>query len=373
MPHSIQASNNQSKKRLLKYLSRIILAILFFHFYKNYDDTLNDGGIFIYSKRVLIFLLFFIAYFLLIWEGGIQVFRMVDKAHKEGTKFSTKALNLILFFIFYGIITSILFSSIYYLIDVLILKNIAPWDGIPFIHFDMNFGIFIYYLIIVTFLGYMYNYNHWNQERIKAEQLRRENIQSKYEALKNQIDPHFFFNSLTTLASLNIQREHDLSVKYINQLSKMYRYILDKDKTSLVLLNDELKFLESYIYLIRVRHKDFINFDIELSKDTKEKVYLPPLTLQILVENAVKHNKFTKDNPLRIYVKEMQEKIIVVNNLNRRLLIERSSEIGLQNIRKRYELLVNESISIKETNSEFIVELPKLFKQHIDTAINYTN
>ena len=114
-----------------------------------------------------------------------------------------------------------------------------------FFDFDANVGMFIGYLGVIIFIGQVYVFNHWKKERLTSEQLQKENFQAKFEALKNQIDPHFFFNNLSVLTRL-VYKDQDLAAEYINQLSKIYRYILDKRDEILVTLQDELQFLDSY-------------------------------------------------------------------------------------------------------------------------------
>jgi len=349
------------KSKGIQYLIRIGIATFFHCFYRLYDETFH-GEMISFETRSVVFYFFFVSYLLLVWEIGTYIFKATENKYKNNITFRKKSKILLLIYLCYGIIVSIVYGIFYYLYDVKIFGFTASsdWDGIAFFHFEMNMGIFIFYAIIVTVLGYMYYFNHWQQEKLITEQLKKENIQSKYEALKNQIDPHFFFNSLSALASLNLKKNHELSAKYIDQLSKMYRYILDKDKKSLVTINEELQFLKSYIFLIKVRHKEFINFNIDIAKDTKENIYIPPNTLQMLAENAIKHNKFSKEEPLIIEIFENDNSIVIRNNLNKRLLIERSSEIGLENIQRRYELLVKKDIIVEEKKNEFIVTIPKL-------------
>ncbi|MBN2521028.1 MAG: sensor histidine kinase [Bacteroidales bacterium] len=341
-----------------KYLIKIIISFLFFSFYRMYDGSIQTG-IFQFKLREIVFFSCFTLYLIFAWEFGEYIFRYSEKKFKK-YDFRKKSISLLKIYIIYGFIVSLVFSFIYYLVDIIILKTPIHWKGIPYLHFEMNSGIYIFYSIVVTIKGFLYYYKHWQEEKIISEQLKRENIQSKYEALKNQVDPHFFFNSLSALASLNLKKEHELSAKYIEQLSKMYRYILDKDKKNLVTINEELIFLESYIFLIKVRHKKFINFKINLLKETKENTYIPPNTFQMLAENAIKHNKFSDEEPLNIEISEEKNVIVVKNNLNKRTLIEKSSEIGLNNIKSRYNLLVNKTVNVTEDENWFIVLLPKI-------------
>lgn len=216
-------------------------------------------------------------------------------------------------------------------------------------------------MCILLFNGQIYLFNHWKRERLLAEQLQKENFQAKYEVLKNQIDPHFFFNNLSVLTSL-VYKNQDLAAEYINQLSKIYRYILEKRDEILVPLKDELTFLDSYFFLIRIRHENHINFSADLKPQTTHDFYLPPNTLQMLIENAIKHNQFSDNAPLHITISENDGFLIIKNTLKRRKLIEETSKLGLENIKNRYVLLSGKGILVDEEAGLFIVSLPKLGK-----------
>jgi LytS/YehU family sensor histidine kinase len=192
-----------------------------------------------------------------------------------------------------------------------------------------------------------------------AAQQKKESITAQYTALKNQIDPHFFFNSLSVLSSL-IYESTELSAEYISHLSKHYRYILEMHSDNVVTVDKELEYLDSYFFLLKIRHEDYIGLSIDLSEHTKSKCKILPHSLQMLVENAVKHNVFRKDTPLIVEILEDEDHIIVRNNLNKRRLLHESTGVGLQNIRKRYAIESNKDIIIEESDDYFVVKLPKL-------------
>jgi LytS/YehU family sensor histidine kinase len=194
---------------------------------------------------------------------------------------------------------------------------------------------------------------------IVSAQQKKESIMAQYSALKNQIDPHFFFNSLSVLSSL-IYESTELSASYISHLSKHYRYILEMNAESLVTVGKELQFLESYFFLIKIRHQDYIILDINISDSTRTGNKILPHALQMLVENAVKHNIYKKDNQLIIEILEDDDNIIVRNNMNKRRLLQKSTGIGLQNIKRRYAIEGNHNVIIEEADHYFIVKLPKI-------------
>jgi LytS/YehU family sensor histidine kinase len=226
--------------------------------------------------------------------------------------------------------------------------------------------MFILYLIILGFNSFIYYFKSWQDAELNAERLQKENIRSQYEALKHQIEPHFFFNSLSVLTSL-VYKDADLSASYIAQLSKMYRYILDGKDQTVVPLEQELEFLNAYVFLMTMRHNDSIRFIIEISDESRKYTFIPKTSLQLLAENAIKHNRFSKEKPLLVRISEEDNYVRVLNNLDRRELIEGSSGIGLENIRKRYELISEKAIEIQETSLTFCVKLPKLKKSELKT------
>ncbi|NJK86444.1 MAG: histidine kinase [Bacteroidales bacterium] len=202
-------------------------------------------------------------------------------------------------------------------------------------------------------------FNHWKKDRLTFEQLQKENFKAKFEALKNQTDPHFLFNSLSVLSAL-VYKNQELAIEYINELSKIYRFILDKKEEILIPLHLELEHLHSYFFLIKIRFQDHIVLDINLKSETKINTFIPPNTLQMLVENAIKHNMFSEEKPLVIKISETENTIITENTLMRRKIYEESSKTGLKNIVHRFELLDKGKVEVKEEGDKFIVEIPKL-------------
>jgi tetratricopeptide (TPR) repeat protein len=197
---------------------------------------------------------------------------------------------------------------------------------------------------------------------LSSEILQRENIQFKFEALKNQLNPHFLFNTFSTLISL-IPANPILAEQYTRNLSSVYRYILMGKDKELVKLNDEIDFINSYMFLISIRFNDDVKLLIDIEKE-KLDYYLPLLSLQLLVENAIKHNIISNKKPLLITLKSVNSSVMVENNLQKKSSIENSTKIGLQNIINRYKLICNETVDIQQSSSHFSVKLP-LLKENI--------
>jgi sensor histidine kinase YesM len=193
--------------------------------------------------------------------------------------------------------------------------------------------------------------------QLENESLRREALQSQFESLKNQLSPHFLFNSLTALKTL-IYEAPATAQDYVNNLSKALRYTLQSNEKQLVTLKEEMSFMESYLFLIKLR----FDTNLTITSSIIEEYYsyrLPPLTIQTLVENAVKHNEISRRRPLTIMIQTTEnESLIVWNEIQEKITSERGTGIGLANLSKQYQLLLDKNITISIENKQFRVEFP---------------
>ncbi|QHL88432.1 histidine kinase [Nibribacter ruber] len=197
----------------------------------------------------------------------------------------------------------------------------------------------------------------WREAAVKAERFQKENALSQYEALKNQVNPHFLFNSLNALTSL-VHPSPDLAVKFIKQLSEVYRYVLDSQHKEVVELEEELAFAQRYVFLQQIRHAE--GLQVTLPDNVPPGFYVPPLALQMLLENAIKHNKILAKEPLHIQVTVEGDTLRIENNLQPKTQHEPPSGLGLPNIQARYQMLTNRPVEVLPTPSYFIVQLPLL-------------
>jgi two-component system LytT family sensor kinase len=203
----------------------------------------------------------------------------------------------------------------------------------------------------------VYYFEGWKKTVQENEALKNQQIRTQFEVLQNQMSPHFLFNSLNTLTSL-ISEDQNIAINFTQKLSDVYRYILQNKERELVSLKEELNFAMDYLYLLKMRYPDnlYSTFKIDAVHLTK---YIAPLTLQMLIENAIKHNVISKSNPLSIEVYVDNGKSIVVkNNVKPKQALERSTKTGLSNIRKRYQYLGNREIDIIHTDGYFMVAIP---------------
>ncbi len=193
--------------------------------------------------------------------------------------------------------------------------------------------------------------------QVENEALKREALQSQYESLKNQLSPHFLFNSLTTLKIL-IQESESKAQNYVSSLSKALRYTLQSNEKQLVTLKEEMLFMESYLYLIRIRYDKNLVINTIINEDFYE-YRLPPLTIQTLVENAIKHNIISSKKPLAIDIITTDGgNLMVRNEIQKKLSEEEGTGIGLANLSKQFRLLLGKEIVISQKDNKFIVEIP---------------
>ena len=191
----------------------------------------------------------------------------------------------------------------------------------------------------------------------KAE-LERRNVESQLESLRNQVNPHFLFNSLNTLVYL-IPEEPDKAVRFVQQLSKVYRYVLESREARLIPLQDELDFLRSYVFLLKERFGD--NLQVRISDlNGHAEGGIVPLTLQMLFENAIKHNVLSTHKPLAIEVFAENDHLVVRNNLQKKNQVLDSTGVGLDNIRSRYRMLTDKEVEVIVSREYFTVLLPMI-------------
>lgn len=211
---------------------------------------------------------------------------------------------------------------------------------------------------VISIYETIFFYTKLQKSITEKEQLERENIKSQLEGLKNQVNPHFLFNSLNTLTYL-IPEDEERAVAFVQQLSKVYRYILEIRDEKLIPLSEELKFLDAYIYLLKERFGDNIHVEVKIPEvDLGQKIV--PLSLQLLLENAIKHNIISNLKPLMIEVFVEKGKLIVRNNLQKKNQVMNSTKAGLQNIKNRYSFFSNKKVEVLSTSEYFIVMLPLL-------------
>jgi LytS/YehU family sensor histidine kinase len=246
------------------------------------------------------------------------------------------------------------------------------WQGLTFEDADLIWKVIILLLIFIfiynVIYALLYSYQHYAVAQIENLQNERKQLELQFQALKGQLSPHYLFNSLNTISSL-LYKDVQSAEQFIRRLVQTYQYILATQNKKYVLLGDELDFVRSYYYLLRIRFEQQLTLEINLpSNMLKSKI--PPLTIQILVENAVKHNMVTNDKSLFIYITGHDSTYIkVVNTKTAVLSGHESFKVGLENIRKRYAYITDKKIIISD-DDKFSVSLPVIYNSDDKDSMN---
>lgn len=200
--------------------------------------------------------------------------------------------------------------------------------------------------------------NQWKVSLAEVEKYKSESLLAQLQNLKNQVNPHFLFNNMSVLSSL-VYKDQDKAVEFINQLSKVYRYLLDNKDTELVTLKTELEFIEAYTYLLQIRFDTNIKFKFNIDNKVHH-FMMPPMAIQMLIENCIKHNEVSSDQPLTVTLSTFQGMLIVSNDIQARSVSESGLKTGLQNIQARYKYFTDIPVEIINNSKQFIVKIPLL-------------
>ena len=254
---------------------------------------------------------------------------------------------------------SLIFSSVIIYVSMLLFNKYVcsfPQEAKDkFMVVAVIVGILVSIILLSVEIGTQF-FGNWKRSLIEVEKYKTESLQAQLQNLKDQINPHFMFNNLSVLSSL-VYKDQDKAVDFINQLGKVYRYVLDSRNSELVGLKEELVFIESYLYLLQIRFDKSFSVNIQINEEFKTRM-LPPMALQMLVENAIKHNEVSLEFPLTLTIKVVNNKLVVSNNLQLRSSTETSCKTGLKNIKQRYNYFTTEQVEIEETKNAFVVRLP---------------
>lgn len=213
-----------------------------------------------------------------------------------------------------------------------------------------------------------YYISRWKESIAETEKIRKEHTIAQLESLRNQVNPHFLFNSLNTLASI-IPEDPVRSVEFVQKLASVYRCILDITDRGVISVDEELSCLRNYIFLLETRFGGNLQVDIKVDENALHK-YMVPMSLQMLVENAIKHNIVSQKKPLRVVIYANTEEVTVENNLQLKEQVSDGTGTGLQNISNRYRLLFSREIVIQKNDGKFKVKLPLMEIGDYDKLIN---
>lgn len=346
-------SNLEFRKKYILILIVISGAIsILIHLPEIVDLLTNDnkGHITVFDNMLPLELLnevifAFISILFLFWLNAV-IFRFNDISAKIGIK------KLFLSFILCWVVSALLSNLFYVLhenLDIVAVEATAHHYLHPIRDFIIS--------LIITGTNYIVHLILRQQKIIvENQQLKLDNILGQYESLKNQLNPHMLFNSLNTLQSV-IRENQDKAIEYISELSLVLRYMLQKDASDKSTLEEELKFVNSYIYILSMRFGDNLIFRFNIDSNLKQ-YFLPPISLQMLVENAVKHNEISNKKPLLVNIVAENNILKVCNNIQPKRTKPEGMGIGLNNLTKRYSLLFGKKIEIDSQNNMFCVSIP---------------
>lgn len=285
----------------------------------------------------------------IIWSGSATIAKYIDQKYDWEKYAAKKGILLVLINIIY---IGICIFVIIWVMSAVLHKEIP-------LRYYINsyvYSIFCTTIINLIFIS-MSIFHFWKNTKLENEVLKQENLRSQLETLKNQVNPHFLFNSLNTLISI-IDEEPEIAKNFTQKLSQVYRYILQAKEKDVVSLSEELQFSEAYEYMLTIRYGENLKFIKSIPKKYLDKG-VPPLVLQMLVENAIKHNVISADKPLKVLIFiDETEHLVVQNNFQPKIINVESSKVGLKNIADRYKLLFHNEIIVENTKTYFSVKLP---------------
>ncbi|MGY5850059.1 sensor histidine kinase [Salegentibacter sp. F14] len=350
---SLQKENSKGwlRKLILKALITSILVffiIVFLHhgtlfFYKDGTSVFNRVMFFELTATFVFLLSVFLVH------RGISSFLNLKMSNTHtALKSSVEAVLVILSAIFLLFITVLIpFYLVFPEIEVIDKKLRLNYI------FMATLALFFYY-----FVEREQSKRRLQKELLRNAKLQKESFEAQLQYLRKQMNPHFLFNSLNVLATL-IRIDQDRAVKFVQKLSEVYRAFLQNSEKELISLHQELNVVKAYNYLLKTRFGDAIAFKIEIPKEKKE-LFLPPGSLQTLIENAVKHNGSTRKDPLVIKVFTKNDGLVVTNKIKPRKSAALSTQTGLKNLINRYKFLTEKKTSFQKTKGYFIAEIPLL-------------
>ena len=333
---------------LLAYMSHVI-------FYNENHGAANDG-----FTALQVFLISVVEA-LVLWEANRLVLIFCRSRYPELSQSWNRIISQFIGCLLVTIL--IRYATIWFYDQTLFWGYMFPPEGYLY---SIFVGL-LYVTIVAGIYEGLYYFHKWKQLFSETEALKRENLQTQLDSLKTQINPHFLFNNLSSLSSL-IMEDQGKAVTFVNELSSVYRYLLHANETNLTTVEKELAFLEDYFHLLKTRFGEGINLEINIGENYYSYL-LPPLTLQLLVENAVKHNTVLPQKPLtiRLYIDE-HDNLVVVNNLQKKNSVIFSNKLGLRTIISKYSLMNQGAVVVKESATDFQVSLPLIKNNIYETA-----
>lgn len=338
----------KKNKKVIAFFSAFVFSLVFSLLFK-WGQTGNP-----FKAETLMYCT--IIFFNILITGSVA-FRLFHKnSNKSVNQFKKNILPSFFLFVLFALVVSLSLVSIgvysFYLI-----KGLDTTDFLKQLFQVELSGAIKQFSIWILIGSAFFFYIIWRKAIEREQKLREENLKYKYQNLKSQVNPHFLFNSLNTLSEI-VYEDAKMADKYIQKLSGIYRYILEHEEIDLVPLNREIEFVKQYFDIQKVRDNDRISLEIDFHD--AHNFMVVPVSLQILIENALKHNSRSEEFPLKIRINMNNDNIVVSNNIRKKNLLENTSKTGLDNLKERVRLILNRDLVLQEDSSQFIVKLPIL-------------
>jgi two-component system LytT family sensor kinase len=294
---------------------------------------------------------------LILWEGN----KLIDKW--LNTKYSwikSPKKRVVAQAIAFTLFTSLILFLLMFTLHLIRISDGRLEDrrgpGLPEIFLP---ALFFALALIAIYISFNF-FKAWKNSLFEIEKYKTQSSEAQLQNLKNQINPHFLFNNLSVLTSL-VYKNQDKAVDFINELSKVYRYVLDNKNLELVTIYEELEFLNHYTYLLKIRFEKAFSISLNIDENNKHS-YLPPMCLQMLVENTIQHNEASQAKPLQVSIYTNNNTLIIENNIQARSDNTESSKTGLKNIQSRYAYYTDKKVEISNDGKIFKVTLPLMLK-----------
>ena len=341
------------RKNRKRFLYMILVGIgvsILLHVLLPFPSNNHHNRLFDYITSVVITIF--------VWEGNLRLDHLLNEKYPWIKNPGKRLFSQFLIAMMYSAMTIFLLMMVFnkYICEIPVANKMA------LVLTSTIIGVMVSFIILSVEISMQF-FSQWKSSIVEIEKHKKETIQAQLENLKSQVNPHFLFNNLSVLSSL-VYKDQDKAVEFINQLSKVYRYVLDSKERELVAVETEMEFIRSYCYLLIIRFDDSLKFQFDIPEETNEKL-IPPMALQLLIENTIKHNETSTEQPLLVSVKVEGDSLVVRNNLQLRKKYETSSETGLNNIIKRYRHYTDRPVEIKNDGSYFEVKIPLLNSDEI--------
>lgn len=334
---NMQRHINRKNSYIVFFVINVVMAIIRFGIFPNQTITFH----------IVIFIAAY-SLFIMAWEVLLLIHNYFEKLFPlDRTPTKRMLFQIGLTTLLFTLFSETLFTT------ASIIFKIEISSMLDKVLYLLNFLIAV--IFNLTLFGTQYFYQ-WKEDLVGKVNLEKEQVVIKYDALRNQLNPHFLFNALTSLNSLIFENQQ-LASDFLQQLSKVYRYILQNRDKSTVSIRTELNFVQHYVFLLKTRFEDAISIDIQADESDMDKGIVPVLS-QILIENAVKHNTISKENPLTISIRTANDYLIVENNIIQKTNVESSNKLGMENLKSLYNYMSERPLEIEETKHRFIVRIP---------------